>query len=122
MAARGLSSNATDLVALAGSLRPKARGSMIRAISERATNAPCQSNQVSSPKLIGSIMNCPKEPTDMAIPIARDLCSGFTKRLMVPKITGNVVPDKPTPMNIPAPIMKSVLLKGAACSFSMTGS
>ena len=54
----------------------------------------------------GSMMNCPNDPIDMAMPKAMLRRSGGSARLMAPKTIGKVVPASPRPTRPPAAIAK----------------
>ena len=85
-----------------------ARGRITKVSANKATKAKPQPSDSMRSKDIGSNTNCPREPTDMEVPSASERLSAGINRLIAPNTTGNVVPDKPMPINMPALKIRAV--------------
>ena len=72
------------------------------AIAAIAISAAAQPSHSSKPSVPGSMANCPNEPAALTMPMAILRFSGATARPTAPKMTENVVPERPRPINSPA--------------------
>ena len=79
-----------------------ASGTISATSKPSASSADDQPSHSIRPRLPGSMMNWPKEPAALAMPIAMLRFSGGTARPTAPRITENEVPESPSPISRPA--------------------